>query len=651
MRAAGRRGPSSPQRLTAPAALALLRPPCRGENDVGEWSRRAAGLVLLLAWAACAAAPAPIERIDPPSWWVGFESRTLELMVHGPGAAALAASVDYPGVRLVRTTRADSPNYLFLDLEIDPGAAPGRVPLTFRRGGRVVARHAYPLEARRPGSRERQGFDTRDVIYLVMPDRFANGDPSNDQPPGTLDHVDRRDGGARHGGDLAGIAAHLDYLERLGVTQLWLTPVVENAQPAFSYHGYAITDHYRIDPRYGRNEDYRELARAARERGIGLIADIVVNHIGSQHWWMRDLPARDWLSTADPRVRTNHHHSTVQDPYAAEVDRRQYIDGWFSDTMPDLHPMNPQLGTYLVQNAIWWIEYADLSGLRIDTYSYSDKRFMADFTGRVRREYPRLNLVGEEWRNDPALVAYWQAGKSNPDGYVSNLPSLMDFPLQAALLGGLRDPDRWNSGLPALYERLAEDFLYPDPRHLVIFADNHDTDRLFLEVGRDEALWRMAMAWVATMRGIPQILYGTELLMANDRPGDDGDKRRDFPGGWPGDAADGFTGRGLEPRAAAAQAYLRTLLNWRRGAPAVHAGTLRHYAPEDGVYVYFRALAGETVMVALNKADAERRLALARFRESLPGPVVGRDVVSGAAVELNDSLTLPARSATVIDIR
>jgi len=623
-------------------------------NHIAKRGAAAFGAVLLLAFAGAAragAAAGPVERVDPPSWWVGFASPELQLMVHGPGVAALVPSLDYRGVRLAAVTRAESPNYLFLKLVIDPGAAPGKVPIVFRRDGRVVARHDYPLAPRRPGARDRKGFDASDVIYLAMPDRFANGDPANDAPPGTLDHVDRRDGSARHGGDLAGILAHLDYLERLGITQLWLTPVLENAQPKFSYHGYSITDHYRVDPRYGSNEDYRALAGAARARGIGLIADVVINHIGSHHWWMADLPARDWLSGGGSRALTNHAHTTVQDPYAAEIDRQRYIDGWFSPEMPDLHPMNALLGTYLIQNAIWWIEYADLSGLRVDTYSYTDKRFMAAFTERVLSEYPRLNIVGEEWRGDPAVVAYWQAGKANADGYVSHLPSLMDFPLQGALLRGLTLKDSWQGGFPALYERLADDFLYADPRNLVVFADNHDTDRLYAELGRDDALWRMAMVYVATMRGIPQILYGTEVLMANDRPGDDGDKRRDFPGGWPGDAVDAFSGRGLEPAVAAAQQFLRTLLTWRKGAPAVHHGSLRHYVPEDGVYVYFRALGAETVMVALNKGTAAARLDLARFRESLPRGAVGRDVLSGARVELNDELTVAPRSALLLDIR
>ncbi|MBS0376496.1 MAG: glycoside hydrolase family 13 protein [Proteobacteria bacterium] len=601
--------------------------------------------------ASARAAEPSIERIDPPSWWVGFESPRLELLVHGPRAGELEVAVDYPGVTLAGTARTESPNYLVVDLDIRADARPGRMPLVFRRHGRPIARRDYVLEARQPGSRERRGFDGRDVIYLVMPDRFANGDPANDQPTGTLDHLDRRDGGARHGGDLAGIRAHLDYLAALGITQLWLTPVLENAQPAYSYHGYSITDHYRIDPRYGTNEDYRALAREARERGIGLIADVVVNHIGSGHWWMRDLPAHDWLSSPDPAYRTNHAHTSVQDPHAAAIDRQRFIDGWFSATMPDLHPMNPLLGTYLVQNAQWWIEYAGLAGLRMDTYSYSDRRFMADFTARILREYPRLNIVGEEWRNEPALVSYWQAGKVNADGYVSHLPALMDFPQQNALLAALRDPESGSSGWITLYERLAQDFLYPDPGNLVVFTDNHDTDRIYTKLHRDDALWRMAMVWLATTRGIPQLLYGTEVLIANDRLGDDGDRRRDFPGGWPGDPADGFSGRGLAPAQADAQALVRRLLQWRRGAPAVQHGTLVHYAPVDGAYVYFRRGDDQTVMVVLNKSEHAVRLDLGRFRECLPPAARGHEVLTGQDVELGEALAVPPRSALLFDLR
>ncbi len=607
------------------------------------------GALLLLVQPSAGAAT-PIERVDPPSWWIGFQNPELVLLVHGRGVGKLTPTVEYPGVRLIGSSALPNPNYLSVTLSIDAAAHPGAVPLKFRRGGATVAEYSYPLAARRAGSGERKGFGEDDVIYLVMPDRFANGDPSNDHPAGTVDRVDRSARGARHGGDIAGIAKHLDYLQSMGYTQLWLTPVLENAQPDYSYHGYSITDHYRVDPRYGSNAELRALSIAARARGIGLIGDVVVNHIGSKHWWMADPPAPDWIN-GDGALRTNHAHTAIQDPHATEVDRQRFTRGWFSPTMPDLNTTNPWLAAYLIEHAIWWVEYADLAGLRMDTYSYSDKGFMAAFTRRLMTEYPNFNIVGEEWRNDPAMTSYWQAGKQNPDGYASYLPSLMDFPVMSALVGALTTPDSWQSGLTALYEKLGDDFLYPNPRNLVVFADNHDTERLFTLLGRDYDLWRMALAFVATTRGIPELTYGTEVLMANDPPKDDGDVRRDFPGGWAGDPIDAFSGRGLAAQASAAQQYVRTLLNWRKTSAAARRGDLRHYAPENGAYVYFRHVDGETVMVALNKGTASVRLDLARFRECLPRGVSARDVLAGTQLTLLDELELAPRSALVLDIR
>lgn len=618
--------------------------------------RRFAGYLLLgIAWlalpvAARAAVP-PVERVDPPSWWVGFGEPRVQLMIHGRGVAAMDAAVDYPGVRVADVKRLDSPNYLFVTLEIAPDTRPGPVPVSLRRKGHPVVRFDYRLEARASGSRDRRGFDSSDAIYLIVPDRFANATPANDQPPGTTDHVDRANPDARHGGDLAGVRQHLDYIEQMGFTQIWMTPTFENAQPVASYHGYSITDHYRVDPRLGTAEELRALSKEARSHGIGLIADEVVNHIGSHHWWMADLPSRDWISGDGSRAATNHAHTTVQDPHASEADRRRYIDGWFSPEMPDLHTMTPELGTYLIQQALWWIEYADLSGLRIDTYSYSDKRFMAEYTRRIMAEYPRFNIVGEEWRVDPGLVAYWQSDKVNPDGYVSHLPSLMDFPVQSAISEALVAKETTFGGLRTLYERLGLDFLYPHPDRLVVFADNHDTDRIYATVGRDDALFRLAMTFVATTRGIPQVVYGTEVLLANEHSGKDGERRGDFPGGWSGDVTDGFTGRGLDRHTQEAQAFMRRLFTWRRQSPAVQHGSLRHYTPADGVYVYFREAEGESVMVVLSKATTPVRLDLARFRESLRRGAVGREILTDTSVTLEDSLEVAPRSAMVIDIR
>jgi glycosidase len=608
-------------------------------------------VVALLVAAPPVARADAIERVDPPSWWVGFVDPELQLMVHGRDVARLEPAIDRAGVRLASVTRTANPNYLFLTLEIARDAAPGSVPILFRRGGKVVATHDYPLEARRPGSAQRAGFDGSSAIYLVMPDRFANGDTANDAPQGTLDRVDRRDPGARHGGDLAGLSKHLDYVASMGFTHVWSTPVLENAQRAYSYHGYSITDHYRVDPRFGDNAQYRELSRAARSRGLGLVWDVVVNHVGDGHWWYRDPPAPDWFNVPVRKTLTNHAHTSVMDPYAAPADREGYARGWFDVTMPDLDQSNPLLATYLVQNVIWWVEYADLAGLRVDTYSYSDRDFMGAFSKRLALEYPRLNVVGEEWHSDPAVVAYWQRGKLNADGFVSWLPSVMDFPLQRALVDALAVPEGTNVGLKTLYERIGTDFVYADPRNLVIFGDNHDFDRLYAQLGRDDALFRMALAVVATMRGIPQVFYGTEVKLANVPPKVDGLVRADFPGGWTGDAADAFTGRGLAPDVAAMQDYVRRLFTWRRGSTAVATGTLRHYVPKDGTYVYFRHAPGETAMVVLNKSSTPVVLDLARFRDDLPAGSVGRDVVAGTNVTFGNTWSAPARSATVFEIR
>lgn len=574
----------------------------------------------------------------------------VQLMLHGTGIAGLEAGVDYPGVRVLANRHLKSPNYLFVTLQIAATARPGRVPIILRRDGEPVATVRYELKARRPGSRERQSFGPRDAIYLVMPDRFANGDPSNDAPPGSLDRVDRAAPGARHGGDLAGLIAHLDYIEQMGFTQLWLTPVLENAQPAYSYHGYAITDHYRVDPRLGDNADLARLSALARARHIGLIGDVVINHIGANHWWMRDLPSEDWLSRPGATPLTNHMHTTVQDPHAAPDDRRWYLDGWFDRSMPDLHPMTPELGTYLIQNSIWWIEYADLSGLRIDTYSYSDKDYMTRYSQAVRDEYPHLNIVGEEWRTHPSLVAYWQEGKVNPDGYASHLPALMDFPTQSALIAALATSSGGELALRSLYENLSEDFLYPDPMKLVVFSENHDTDRTLHALKDDTDLWWLAQVYIATVRGIPQFLYGSELLLNHPAKRTDDDARMDFPGGWSGDAVDGFSGRNLPAAAADARQRLAKLLNWRKQSAAVARGSLTHYVPVAGVYVYFREAGRDRVMVVLNASTTAHSLDIKRFHDHARPDLTGRDVISGATITLGETLDVAPRSALVLDL-
>jgi glycosidase len=612
--------------------------------------RRLLPLLAFLLFAAAAGAVPSIERIEPASWWVGMKNSRLQLLVHGAGIAALEPAVSDPRAKLVRVTRTANPNYLFLDLVLAADAAPGPLAISFRRGPRAVLRHDYPLLAREPGSAERRGFGTADAIYLAMPDRFANGDPSNDRVAAYRQGPDRADRDGRHGGDLAGLIARLDYLADLGFTQLWLNPVQQNDQPHASYHGYAITDFYRVDDRLGDNALYRRLATDARARGIGLIMDVVLNHCGGEHWWMRDLPDPDWINGGTTFAGTTHRRETLHDPHASQSDRAAFTDGWFVPTMPDLNQRHPLLASYLIQNTIWWIEYAGLSGLRIDTLSYSDRDFLLRWYLRVLEEYPGITIVGEEWSLDPAIISRWQQPPGGSGAARIAPPSLMDFPLQDALVRGLTEPEGPDSGLLRIYQSLADDFLYADPGRLMVLADNHDSIRIHRQLGEDPPLTRMAMAFIATVRGIPQFTYGSEVLMSSPAVRVDGEIRSDFPGGWEGDGTDAVSGRGLPPAALDMQQYLRRLLTWRQSASAITAGALTQYAPEGGVYVYFRHDNRQRVLVALNKNGGEQRIDTDRFAESLAGSRSARDVITGREFALDGTLVLPARSATILEL-
>ncbi|MBI5258426.1 MAG: glycoside hydrolase family 13 protein [Burkholderiales bacterium] len=608
-------------------------------------------LALLLASAGARAAGPAIDRIEPPFWWAGMASPRLQLLVHGPRIAEFTPSLQHPGVQVTGVQRVASPNYLFIDLALAPEARPGTLALRFTRGADVLAQ-AYELRARRAGSAQRRGFSSADVILNLVPDRFANGDPGNDTIAGYPDPVNRADIGAgRHGGDLQGIAQHLDYIAGLGFTMLWPTPLVENKQARYSYHGYAATDLYRIDPRFGSNEDYRRLVTQGRARGLGMIQDVVLNHIGSGHWWMADLPSADWLTMGGRFVATRHARTAVSDPYAAQDDRDNFTQGWFEPEMPDLNQRQPLLATYLTQNAIWWIEYADLAGLRVDTFGYSDAAFLARFTQAVMAEYPQLNLVGEEWSGNPAVVARWQRGRTLAPGLVSQLPSLMDFPLHYVLRRALLSEEAWNGGFTELYEALVNDTLYTEPMNMVLFEGNHDVPRLHSALGGDLALTKMALAYVLTMRGIPQLYYGTELLMTSPTQRDDGATRQDFPGGWPGDAVNAVTGAGLTPEQREAQDFVRRLMNWRKHQRVIHHGRLTHYAPENGTYVYFRHDGPQQVMVAFNKRREAVTLDTRRFHERLAPDAQGTEVLSGRRLDLSRTLELPPRSVLVIELR
>jgi len=612
-------------------------------------------LLIIIPVTACNATEG-IDRVEPPFWWTGFKETQLQLLVYGDDISVYSATIDYPGVSIERVEKVRSPNYLFLYLNIKPEAQPGVFDIIFSSNGRKLT-HSYELLSKNPDPAHAKGFDSSDAIYLITPDRFANGDKTNDNVGSLSEGLNRSDAGGRHGGDIQGIIDSMDYFSDMGFTAIWLNPLLENNMPTFSYHGYSTTDFYKVDPRYGSNELYRKLVAEAKNRGIGVIMDMIVNHIGSEHWWMKDLPTDDWLNFQDGPVMTSHEHITEQDPYASEYDKRLYSDGWFVTTMPDLNQRNPLMADYLTQNALWWIEYLGLAGIRMDTYPYPDKNYMTEWTRRLTLEYPEFSMVGEEWTSNQAAVAYWQRGNINRDGYVSYLPSLMDFPLQEAMRSALvteegsRLDDGSQGGLMRLYQALANDFVYPDPGALVIFPDNHDMSRIFTQMNEDYGLFKIAMAYVLTMRGTPQIYYGTEILMANPGTDSHGIIRSDFPGGWQGDTKNSFTGEGLNAAEREAQEYVRTLLKWRLNKNVIHTGKVTHFRPQDGTYVYFRYDENETVMVILNKNKDVTPLMLDRFEERLKGFTEARDVLNDVMVALGGQLMIPARSAMVLELR
>ena len=591
-----------------------------------------------------------IERIEPANWWVGMKSPELQLMVHGKNIATFDVQLNYAGVTLKSVQRVTNSNYLFINLVIDKDAKAGTLPLRFIKGD-VAINQAYELQSRAPQSAQRRGFSNADVIINIMPDRFSNGDTTNDNVAGYADKYDRKsDEKGRHGGDILGIQNHLDYLAAMGYTMIWPTPLVENNQPTYSYHGYAATDTYKIDARFGSNQDYKNMVAAAKQKGIGVIQDIVLNHIGSNHWWMHDMPSADWLSYDGKFIPTLHMMSTVNDPYASKSDKENLTSGWFNDSMPDMNQKNPLVATYQIQNAIWWVEYADLSGIRVDTYGYSDPTFLTNWSSRLMDEYPNFNIVGEVWSMNPVLVSYWQKGKVNANGYMSPLPSLMDFTVMDTLRNALIKPESQFGGLYDLYTVLTSDTVYPNVTNLVLFEGNHDLSRIYTEFDQDAARVKMAVAYVATMNRIPQLYYGTEVLMTSKKGKDDGATRKDFPGGWAGDKVNAFTGQGLTPAQKDVQQFVKKLFNWRKNQDVIHHGKLMHFVPQDGTYTYFRYDDKKVVMIVLNKNKKDVTLPTERFSQVLPASAKGVDVIGGQPIDLSKQVVVPAKSVLIIDV-
>ncbi len=596
------------------------------------------------------AAQTSLERVEPTFWWTGMNSPELQLLVYGENISSTDVSFEYPGVELVAVTKVKSPNYLFIDLKLTENVQPGSFEIQFKIGKNIVQTYLYELKAREKNSASRKGFNSSDVIYLITPDRFVNGNPQNDWVEGMKEQPNRSDKDGRHGGDIRGIINSLDYLQEMGFTAVWLNPVLENNMTQVSYHGYSTTDFYKVDPRYGTNAEYRELNDELDKRGMKLIMDMIFNHCGSEHWWMEDLPMSDWLNNYPDIKITNHRHVVNMDPHVSEYDHNTMVNGWFVPTMPDLNQKNPFMAKYLIQNSIWWIEFVGLEGIRQDTWPYPDKDMMADWTLKVLAEYPNFNIVGEEWSMNPAMVSYWQKGKNNADGYKCYLPSLMDFPLQEAVSKGLNEDESWGDGLVKIYESIANDFIYPDADNLVIFPDNHDMPRFYVQVKEDVDFLKIGLAYFLTTRGIPQIYYGTEVLMTHP-DGEHGKIRADFYGGWEGDKINSFSGEGLTDAQKDMQQYISNIQNWRKNKEVIHTGKLVHFVPEDGIYTYFRFNDDEAVMIILNKNETDKVLTTDRFKEIISNYSKGNDIISSTKISDISEINISAKSAMIIDLK
>ncbi|WP_083320892.1 glycoside hydrolase family 13 protein [Hymenobacter glacialis] len=600
--------------------------------------------------AEAVAKPAAISRIDPTFWWVGMKNPKLQLLVHGPGIGSSTVTLNYDGVTLDGVQKMESPNYLLVNLTIAPTAKPGKLTLQFQGGKK--AKYEYELRARNTDPNRTQGVTSADFVYLLMPDRFANGDPKNDVVKGTfVGHVARDSMYARHGGDLKGIEQHFDYLKELGVTAIWPTPVVENNQPKASYHGYALTDYYAVDPRYGTNAEYVGFVKNAHAKGLKVVHDVVLNHMGSQNYLFRDRPARDWFHQWPGYTRSNFRDAAFNDPYAATQDRKLFGDGWFDLHMPDLNQSNPLVATYLIQNFLWWVENTGLDGYRIDTYAYSERNFLMQWGAAIQAEYPRLGMFGETWVQGTAQQAYF-AQNIFPEvqGFKSNLPGVTDFQLYYALNEALTKDAGWTEGINKLYYTLQADWMYQDPMRNVLFLDNHDLSRYYSVIGEDFQKYKMGLAWLLTCRGIPQLYYGTEVLMKNFSD-PDGKVREDFPGGWPGDKKNLFVAAGRNAQEQEAFRYVSTLATYRRTHPVLHSGKLMQFIPDAGVYTYFRYSDAGTVMVMMNSGKDEKAVDLTRFAERLNGFTSGVEVTSGAALADLRKLKIPGRTAWVVELR
>lgn len=593
-----------------------------------------------------------ITRIEPENWFAGMKNPQVQLMVYGHNIREAQVSTDYPGAKIDSLVRLDSPNYLLIYINLN-GTKPGNMPLTFTQGG-SKKRVMYAIKPRTMQGEDRKGFTNADVLYMLMPDRFANGNPKNDVVKGMRDELcNRNEPSLRHGGDIEGIRQHLDYFKELGVTALWFTPLLENDRPAdegkySTYHGYATTNYYRVDPRFGTNDDYKALVSEAHQKGLKVVMDMIFNHCGDYHPWNLDAPSKDWFNNPNYGLQTSYKLTPVLDPYASKVDMRETVDGWFVKSMPDLNQRNPHLMRYLIQNSEWWIETVGIDGIRMDTYPYADRDAMALWMKTLNDEYPNFNTVGETWVTEPAYTAAWQKdsklSKTN-----SNLKTVMDFAFFDRLsMAKHEETDDWWKGLNRIYNVLCYDYLYTNPSSVMAFIENHDTDR-FLGNGKDSTALKQAYALLLTMNRIPQLYYGTEVLMNGTKEVTDGNVRKDFPGGFPGDTHNCFTREGRTRAENAMFDWTSRLLHWRLGNEAISKGKQTQFIPWHGVYVLARQYKGKNVMTILNGKKQAAKMEVGRYAEIIGTHTTARNVITGQAVDLSKDIELTPRETLIIE--
>ena len=619
------------------------------------------------AWAAPKMPAFRVNRIEPTNWFVGMKNPSVQLMVYGENIRNAEVKTDYAGVKIDSVVRLDSPNYLLVYLNT-AGAQPGTMKLDFTIG-KLTMQVKYDFKAREMSGDRRVGFTNADVLYMLMPDRFANGNPANDRVKGMRSQVcDRNKPSYRHGGDLEGIRQHLDYLNDLGVTALWFTPVLENDSPESpwndTYHGYATTNYYRVDPRFGTNDDYRRLVDEAHSKGLKVVMDMIFNHCGFEHPWVADMPSNDWFNThewlkesngtSDTRgtnfLRTSYKLAPVLDPYASKVDKKETVEGWFVSTMPDLNQNNPHVMNYLIQNSIWWIETVGIDGIRMDTYPYAFAGPMARWMKTIDKEYPNFNVVGETWFEEPPYTAAWQRdskiAKEN-----SYLKTVMDFSFYACMDSArIEQTDGQWRGFNRVYNSLVFDYLYPNPSSVMAFIENHDTDR-YLKDGKDDLTLKQALALLLTINRIPQLYYGTEVLMNGTKHVTDGNVRKDFPGGFPGDMHNAFTEQGRTKEENDMYNWLRALLHWRKGAgnDVITKGKQTQFLPHNGIYVVARQYDGKTVMTIVNGTNEDATMPLKRYAEIIGKAVVARDIPTSNHVSLVSDIILTPRQTLILE--